>query len=250
MTVALVAFVALIASCVQAASGLGFALILTPALFAVMSPTGAILTATALGLMLNLLVLLAERRRPSIAWGEVAPIVGAAVPGSIGGILLLEGLPKPALQIAIGVAVLIAAALQMTAAPRRRRQTHARRGTTWSRLSLGLATGALTTSTGVSGPPLALWLSARGLPPRDLRDSLSAAFLATGVVAALSLLPLVRRAHVTASVIAVAGLCVIGGHAIGSRIFARLSGSWFHHAMLAIIVASAMTSLVLGLSAA
>jgi uncharacterized membrane protein YfcA len=95
MTIALVAVSALIAACVQATAGLGFALILTPALFAVMGSVSAIVMATALGLVLNLLVLLAERRRLCVACSEVIPILAAAAPGSVCGLLLLRALQSP-----------------------------------------------------------------------------------------------------------------------------------------------------------
>jgi len=59
---ALVGIGALAAASVQATTGLGFALLLTPVTFAVLAPASAILIVTLLGLELNLLVLLAERR--------------------------------------------------------------------------------------------------------------------------------------------------------------------------------------------
>jgi uncharacterized protein len=113
VTLVLVAASAFVASCVQATSGLGFALILTPVLFALMSPVGAIVTATGLGIVLNVLVLFADRRRLSVAWGEVLPILAAAAPGSVLGLLLLRALPKPVLQIVVGIAVITAALLRL-----------------------------------------------------------------------------------------------------------------------------------------
>jgi uncharacterized protein len=169
VTVALVGLSALAAASVQATTGLGFALVLTPIMFALLSPEGAIVTVTALGLELNLLVLLAERRRPRVAWGEVAPILAAAVPGVVCGVLLLRALPKPVLQVGVGVAVIAAALLRV-----RGGRTVIGPGSPSARLALGFATGALTTSTGVSGPPMALWLSRRGLAPGEVRDSLRA----------------------------------------------------------------------------
>lgn len=248
MTIGVVALGALIASCVQATTGMGFALILTPILFAVMTSVEAIITATALGLLLNLLVLFAEPRRPTVAWRDVLPILAAAVPGSVCGILILQNVAKPALQIAIGVAVIGATARLM----RRRRVPEVltpHPSSLWARLSLGLATGTLTTSTGVSGPPLALWLSERGLSPSELRDSITALFLGTGLIAAVTLLPLLRRTHLdTLAVVAASGSVLIG-HAIGSRIFARLTGTRFQQATLAITLAAGTASFVLGLGA-
>ncbi len=249
MNIAVVALGALIASGVQATTGLGFALILTPILFAVMRPTDAIITATALGLLLNLLVLFAEPRRAVVAWGDVLPILAAAVPGSVCGILILQNVAKPALQIAIGVAVIAATAQSLM----RRRYvpevSTAHPSSIWTRLSLGLATGILTTSTGVSGPPLALWLSERGLSPGELRDSITVLFLGIGLIAAITLLPLLRRAHIDTVAVAVAAGSVLVGHAVGSRLFARLTSTRFLQATLAITLAAGTASFVLGLRA-
>ncbi|MGA9859563.1 MAG: sulfite exporter TauE/SafE family protein [Solirubrobacteraceae bacterium] len=250
VTVALVALVALIASCVQAAASVGFALIVTPVLFAVMSPAGAIITGAALGLMLNLLMLFAEPRRPTVAWGEAMPIFAAAIPGSICGVLILQNVPKPALQIAIGIAVITVTAQRLMRRPPAPAAGTVRAPSLWSRLSLGLATGTLSTSTGVSGPPLALWLSTRGLSPAELRDSMSALFFGTGVIAAVTVVPLLHSAHVDTWAVAAAAAGVLAGHAIGSRLFTRLTGQRVQYAMLAVIVASGTASLVLGLTAA
>ena len=75
----------LLAACVQATGGIGFALILTPVLFALLPAVGAIVVATGLGLLLNALVLFAEHRRPTVAWKEVAPILIGATPGTVVG---------------------------------------------------------------------------------------------------------------------------------------------------------------------
>jgi uncharacterized membrane protein YfcA len=240
MTLVLVAFGALVAACVQAASGLGFALILTPVLFALMSPVGAIITATGLGLVLNVLVLFAERRRMSVAWSEVVPILAAAAPGSVLGLLLLRALPKPALQIAVGIAVIATALLRL------RGRVRVRAGGPWQRATVGFTTGTLATSTGVSGPPVALWLSSRGLQAGRVRDSLSATFLGLGIITAVTLLPVLHDADVGLNVLVVAVAAVVAGHAIGSRLFARLATNRFELLLLAIIFLAGATSLVLG----
>jgi uncharacterized protein len=244
VTLVLVCISALAAAFVQAATGLGFALVLTPVMFAVVSPVGAIVTVTALGLELNLLVLLGERRHARVAWSEVGPILAAAVPGTVCGVLLLRVLPKPVLQIGVGVAVLAAALVRARVGP-----TVAGRGNALARLSLGFGTGIVTTSTGVSGPPLALWLSRRGLPPAELRDSLSAMFLAIGVIALVALVPVLGRAHLDPGLVAAGLACVVGGHALGSRAFARLEARRFEPLLLVVILFAGAASVVVGASA-
>jgi uncharacterized membrane protein YfcA len=264
MTPALVGITALAAASVQAATGLGFALVLTPVLFALLSPAGAILTATVLGVELNLLVLLAERRRPRIAWHEVVPLLLAALPGTIVGILLLRALSKPVLQVTVGVAVLVAALVRARVdrtarTSRTARASRAARasgdgeaasgpgsGSSPARLALGFTSGALTTSTGVSGPPVALWLARCGLTPGELRDSLSAIFLAIGIAALVALIPVQGRAHLDPTLIAAGVACVVGGHALGSRAFTRLAAHRFEPLLLTVIAAAGIASIVAG----
>jgi uncharacterized protein len=241
MTLVLVAAGTLVAACVQATGGIGFALILTPVLFALLPAVGAIVVATGLGLLLNVLVLFAEGRRPVVAWREVIPILVAAAPGTVVGLLVLRALPKPVLQIAVGVAVMSFGLLVL----RGRLRVPARQG--WVRVPLGFTTGVLTTSTGVSGPPVALWLSSRGLRAQTVRDSLGAMFLGLGIIATLTLLPVLHDAHLGAWTLIVAVVAVVAGHAIGSRLFARLTPSHFDVLMLAITLAAGATSVALGL---
>ena len=242
MTLVLVAAGTLLAACVQATGGIGFALILTPLLFALLPAVGAIVVATGLGLLLNALVLFAERRRPTVDWKEVAPILIAAAPGTVVGLLVLRALPKPVLQVAVGAAVIVFGLVVL----RGRVRVPARQG--WVRVPLGFTTGVLTTSTGVNGPPVALWLSSRGLRAHAVRDSLGAMFLGLGIIAALTLLPVLHEAHLGAWTLIAAVLAVLAGHAIGSRLFARMTPGHFDVLMLSITLATGATSVVLGLS--
>jgi uncharacterized membrane protein YfcA len=247
VTVALLAIGALAAACVQATTGIGFALVLSPILFAVLTPAGVIVAVTALGLELNLLVLLAERRRPRVAWPELVPILLASVPGSMCGVLLLRTLPKAALQVAVGVALIVAAGLLL----RRRaaRRDLPRSGGLGGRLAIGFGTGALATSTGVSGPPLALWLARTRLSPGEVRDSLSASFLVLGAIAFATLVPVLHRADLSAGELAAGLTCVLVGHAVGSRAFARLDPEWFQPLLLVVIGGAGVASIAAGVSA-
>jgi uncharacterized protein len=241
VTIVLAAAAALVASCLQATTGIGFALVLTPVLFGLLSPTSAIVTATALGLVLNVLMLAGERRRPRIAWHELGPILVATVPGTVCGVLLLRALAKPVLQIAVGVAVVAAALMRVRA-----RRAFAGDGTTRARLALGFTTGVMTTSTGVSGPPVALWLARRGLLPGEIRDSLAAMFFAVGLIAFAALVPVIGKAHLDPGLIAVAAACVIAGHALGRQAFARVDAHRFEPLVLLVILCAGLASIVSG----
>jgi uncharacterized protein len=246
--VALVAVAALVAAVVQAATGLGFALVLGPAVFALLEPEPAIVAITVLGLALNMLVLFAERRRPAVAWGEVGPILAAAVPGAVCGVVVLRALPKSWLQVGVGVAVIGAAVLRARA---RRDATAPTPGDPRARLALGFATGTLTTSAGVNGPPIALWLTHRGLGPAEVRDSLGATFLGLGLIGAVVLAPVLAVAgtEVDWAVLAVALVCVVAGHAVGQRLFTRIDAARYEPLLLVLVTVAGAASVAAGLAA-
>jgi uncharacterized protein len=241
-----VAATALVAAVVQAATGLGFALVLGPAVFALLEPESAIVAITVLGFALNGLVLFGERRRPRVAWSEVGPILAAAVPGAVCGVLVLRTLPKSTLQVAVGIAVVIAAALRARA---RAGEVAPTAGDPRARLALGFATGTLTTSAGVNGPPIALWLAHRGLGPSDMRDSLSATFLGLGAIGTVVLAPVLAStgADIDWAALAVGLACVVAGHAVGRRAFARLDGARYEPLLLMLVTAAGLASIAAGL---
>jgi uncharacterized protein len=243
--VALVAAAALAAAVVQASTGLGFALVLGPALFALLEPESAIVALTVLGLALNLLVLFGERRRPAVAWGEVGPILAAAAPGALCGVLVLRALPKPWLQVTVGAAVIAAAALRTRS---RAAAFEPTAGDSRARLALGFATGTLTTSAGINGPPMALWFTHRGLGPAEVRDSLSAAFLGLGIIGGMVLAPVLAAANedVDWRALAAGLACVVAGHAVGRRAFARIDAARYEPLLLVVVVAAGAASVVAG----
>ena len=161
------------------------------------------------------------------------------------GVLVLRALPKSVLQIAVGVAVIAAAALRARA---RREAAAPTPGDPRARLALGFATGTLTTSAGVNGPPIALWLAHRGLAPAEIRDSLSAAFLGLGIIAAVVLAPVLATADVEVDWGALAvGAGVRGRRPRGRP--ARLRADRrrrYEPLLLAIVVAAGAASIVAG----
>jgi uncharacterized membrane protein YfcA len=239
----LAALAAFAGASVQSATGFGFALILGPALFAVMGAEEAVSALLVLGVALNLLVL-ADGRTARVPWRVLAPALAAAVPGLAAGVWILSALSKAALQAVLGVAVIAAALVQLRrAAPERRDPSLA------AACGVGVATGALTTSTSVSGPPLVLWLEWQGLSPAELRTSLSVCFLALNVAGAVAL-------AVGAGTDALAGAgvllpllaLVVVGHLIGAQAFRRIDPERFRVVVLGLVIATGVASLVAGLA--
>ena len=158
---------------VQSATGFGFALVLSPALFALLDPFEAVSALAVLGLVLNLLVL-GDGGGLRLVRRRVLPLLLAgALPGLAAGVVVLSLLPKPALQIAVGAAVLAAALVQL------RRPAGRGPARAAEAVVVGVASGALTTTTSVSGPPIVLWLERQGLRPAELRATLAAGNVVT-----------------------------------------------------------------------
>src|SRR5215207_1645181 len=97
----------------QSAVGFGFALVCAPLLFAALSPEEAVGLLVLLGLEINLLTLLGERRRPAPSWADVWPVVGWSLPGSVAGVAILRSLDDVALQLLVTAGVLAALAANL-----------------------------------------------------------------------------------------------------------------------------------------
>ena len=245
----LVAAATLVGAAVQSATGFGFALILSPVMLAVLEPYEAVTALLALGFALNLLLLFGDGGDPAaVRWRAVAPMLIAAVPGLAAGLLLLAAISKPALQLAVGAAVVAAAVVQargMRAAP----APGAREPTLRAACAVGVASGALTTSTTVSGPPIVLWLQSQGVSPAELRASLAASFLGLSVAGAALLAAdgmLVAEPAVVLPLLVATAL----GHLLGARVFRGLDQSRFRAAVLGLVLAAGIASIAAGIAGA
>jgi uncharacterized membrane protein YfcA len=237
---ALAAVAALAGAVVQSATGFGFALVLSPALFAVMEPVEAVTALLVLGLALNLLVLFEGGRAEHVDWRALVPMLLAALPGLVLGAVALTTLSKEVLQVAVGVAVILAAAWQLSA-PRPRLSPAA----AWA---AGFASGALTTSISVSGPPLVLWLTARGVRPEEFRASLAASFLALNLAGGVILLAVEGGGAFDAGAVAVLFALVVAGYALGALAFRRLDSERFFNFVLVLVALTGAASVVAGLA--
>jgi uncharacterized protein len=240
---ALAAVAAFAGAAVQSATGFGFALVLSPALFAVMDPVEAVTALLVLGLALNLLVLFEGGRPQHVDWQPLVPMLVAAVPGLAIGAVALTQLSKEVLQVAVGVAVIAAAGWQLRERARGHRPLPP--AAAWG---AGFASGALTTSISVSGPPLVLWLEARGVRPEEFRASLAASFLALNLVGGVVLLAAEGTGAFDAGAVAVLLALVVAGYALGAVAFRRLDRERFFAVVLALVAATGAASVLAGLA--
>ena len=243
----LAAAAALVGASIQSATGFGFALVLSPALFAALEPVEAVTSLLALGLVLNLLVLFEGGRPEHVDWRALAPMLLAALPGLAVGAVALTLLSKEALQVAVGVAVILAAGWQL-----RQRMVRAA-GSPRPRLppavgwAVGFSSGALTTSISISGPPIVLWLEAHGVRPEEFRASLAASFLALNLTGGVVVLAAEGSGTLDAGVVLpLLGLVVVG-YALGTVAFRRLDRERFFTIALGLVACTGAASLAGGL---
>lgn len=209
---------------VQAASGLGFALVAAPALALAVPGPGGIGLVNALAALLNLLIL--ARARSRIRRDILASIAPALLSGIAVGLFCAGRVPdglRPALVAAstlLSLAWLAAPAFTRRAGPA---------PVVWG--------GAINVIAGVGGPPIASALIARIPEPAAYLATLQAAFLAANL-ASLPALGVTLPGSPVALAVALAA-----GALAGEALRRRTSATGAHRMALAAIAASALVAL-------
>jgi len=247
VSIVIAAVAVLIGAALQSATGFGFALVSAPALFAVLEPGAALTILVILSVALSILVLTAERRGRRIIGGDVLRLTAWSVPGLIGGVVLLGIVAKPVLQVAVGVAVVAAALVDLRAAARPR-EAGARAPTRWPLAPVGLGVGALTTTTGINGPPLLTYFQRAGADPHEVRDSLAACFLLLNPLAAVALAAdgQLGLGGIEPLELVLLLVLVAVGQPVGRAVFLRLSPGRFRAVGVALAVAAGLASILAG----
>jgi uncharacterized membrane protein YfcA len=234
------ALVAIFGSAAQSATGFGVALPIAPAAFALMSPADAVLSVAAASLINNLLVLITRHRRLAIRTSDAALLIAAALPGLVLGALIVSHAPKAPMQLAVGLAILLTVGFRLhepgRLAPLARRSAG---------LPIGLIAGTLTTTVGINGPPLVIWLRARQATLTQLRDTLAIVFLTLNIAAIPSLTTHGGTIPTPLLPPLAAGLVI--GHLIGLRAHQRLPARTLDRGLLAILTAAALISIAAAL---
>ena len=228
----------------QSATGFGFALVSAPLLFAAAEPEEAVALLILLGLIVNGMTLGTEGRRPQPLTRDARVILGWGVPGVVAGLLALRALDSTSLQIAVTLGVFVTLAVRALA--RRRGEAQPGRPPGWAAPAAGFTSGALTTSTNTSGPPVVLYALARGATPVQTRDTLTVTFIGLAVLGGAALaLGGAETPHAEA-LAALAPAAVIG-HLLGRPVFARIPADRYAPVLTAVLVASALAGLATAL---
>jgi uncharacterized membrane protein YfcA len=222
-----------LAAAAQAVSGFGFALIGTPLVAVMVGPKEAVVGLTMIGLVL--VAQLSLRGRGHVDRPTVGVVTAAAIVGMPLGLVALVQADDRVLTVVIAIAVIAFSLLLWRGA-----RVPGGRGTD---ATAGFTAGILSTSTGTSGPPIVIALSAKQLEPAVFRATISAIFLVQGA-AALAAFAIGGQITRDAVAVALAGLPgVIAGSIVGERGFRRLDTPTFRRVVLGMLFLSGVVAL-------
>jgi uncharacterized membrane protein YfcA len=168
----------LIAGLVQGLTGFGFALVSVPILTLFLSPKMVAPMMVMYGLMTNLIILYHARRfaQPRHVW----PLALGGVLGVPIGVRLLVILSPDALRLLIGITVTLAAIFMALGVRVRIRNERL------AFVPVGLASGILSGSIAVGGPPVILFFTNQGVPREVFRANITIFFSGISLAAIIS----------------------------------------------------------------
>ena len=217
------------ASFIGTISGFGFALLIVPPLSFVVGAKEAVVLSNVLGSSWLMAMFLALHR--SVVWRTAVPLGVAAFAGMPLGLLVLELVPAPTLQVVLGVNVLVATILLWRGVrlPIEGRLADA---------VTGFISGVLNTSTSMNGPPVVLHLQNRGLAPIPFRATLSAFFVSSSVFALVlyAVGGQLDRFALAAAGVGLPGLVV--GYVAGNLVVGRLDARQFRGVVVGVLMLS------------
>ena len=221
-------FAALLAGIVSGLTGFGLALISTPILLFVYEPRTVIVLTAIFSIFINAAVVWDSwheaRRRLALA------LLIPALFGIVAGVEVLRVIDPDYVRLGVGVIVIFSALLLV----RDIRLPGA--DTRWGTLVAGSASGALSTSTGLAGPPVVLLLASRGLSKHEFRGTTALYFLPMSVA---GLAVLAFRGLVDASEVPLGLLLIpaaIAGKAIGTALLKHVSEKMFRAITLGLVI--------------
>lgn len=231
-TLVVVIAVASLASFAQGVTGFGFALIAVPFLVLVVDVREAVVISTLLSLV-NV-ALLAVRLWRATPWRTVAWLLLGSFAGMPLGLAVLIFTPEDGLRVTVGLVTLVLAALLASG----RRVPLAGAG---AELAVGVVSGALRTSTSMSGPPVVIYLQGRGQSPDAFRAAMTTFFLVSNLISlgAFAGAHVITRRALVLSAAALPGVYL--ANLVGDRTARRVDATTFRRVVLALLVATALS---------
>ncbi len=236
-TIAAGIVIAFLASVCQSVTGFGFALVMAPLITAVWAVRPGIAATVMLSLFGNLMLL--RQVRGQVSFPRVGGLLSGFAIGLVPGVLVFERVDEDALRIVVGLAVLIAT-LVVYRAPE---VAHGHDGF-GLRVLAGAVSGAIGSSTSLSGPPVVLYLIGRVREIDAFRATVLAYFVPSSVMVLVSYLLV---GQITQDVLLMAAFGAPGvllGMPVGAWVRRHLDSERFRLVVLAVLVGASVSVVV------
>lgn len=226
--------IAFLASICQSVTGFGFALVMAPLITVVWAVKPGIAATVMLGLFGNLVLL--RQVRGHVSAPRVGGLLAGFAIGAVPGVLVFERVDEDVLRVGVGVAVLAA-----TAAMYRAPEIDHRHDGFGLRMLAGAVSGAIGSSTSLSGPPVVLYLVGRVREIDTFRATVLAYFVPSSVLVLMSYLII---GQVTEDVLVMAAFgapAVLLGMPVGAWLRGHLDPDRFRVVVLAVLVGASVS---------
>jgi uncharacterized protein len=221
-------FAALLAGVVTGLTGFGLALISTPILLFVYEPRTVVVLTVILSIFISAAVVWDSwheaRRRLVLA------LLIPALFGIVVGTVVLGVIDPVYIRLGVGAIVIFSALLLV------RDVRLPGSNTRWGTLVAGSASGVLSTSTGLAGPPIVLLLASRGLPKHEFRGTSALYFLPMSIagLAVLAARGLIEAPEVPLGLVLIPA--AIAGKAVGTVLLRHVSEKAFRAITLGLVI--------------
>ena len=209
-------------------TGFGLALVVAPMLLLLFPPATVVVLTTSLAIASGVPIIAQDRALVRVRL--IAPLLAPALAGQLLGVRMLTGVDTRYLKliaatVVIAFAVMVARGVRIPGIRSRLAPVVA-----------GLASGVLGTSTGMSGPPIVLFLTERAPEPRVFRASIACYFIMLNLVSIVLVartgLVGRREAALVAALLPVAVL----GRRIGQYLLQRVDQQQFRAVSLGLLI--------------
>lgn len=223
------AFLIMVASAAMSGlTGFGLAVVGVPLLLTIYEPASVVVIVASMSLFVNGVIVLDSWRKV-----ESRTVLALLPPAAVGVFLGAEVLARANpeyIRLFVGLLVVLSAGLLL-----RRVSVPGVEGL-WGTTLAGAASGALSTSTGIGGPPIVLLFAARNLPKNSFRANNAAYFFFLSFVALFALFfrGIAQPSHfyISAALIPAAFL----GKVLGTALVKRLTNEGFRKITLVIVL--------------
>lgn len=217
-----------VASAVSGLTGFGLAVVGVPMLLVVYDPATVVVLIASISLFINAVIVQDSWREVELR--AVLMLLPWAALGVFLGTEVLTRVNAEYIRLSVGLIVIVSAILLL------REVSLPGAGGIWGTVLAGTASGALSTSTGIGGPPIVLLFAARDLPKIRFRVSNAAYFFFLSIVALATLLArdIAQPSHFWIAAALIPASFV--GKMLGTALVKRLSNDGFRKITLGVVM--------------